>query len=398
AMLATLPLVLMNFHLFAPVGVIANLVCVPLITLFALPIGFFGLLIYPLIPQLAELLFQFCGLLLELVLSLAHWFTALPGCGGSYLFLSRWQYLSVGLLILPVLISPQLVKQAVLRFATICFVAAAILWQFPLAQSMPVSLTMFSVGQGESMLLRNNNGQAILIDGGGFYSDRFDVGERLLAPALGELGVTELIAVVLTHDDLDHRKGLVFVLDQFPVREFWIGNQFSDLHFSLQDVLLKNAIPVKTISPGWSEVPLWSVGRLSLFNGTTPDSNRNDSSLVMYLRHDSHESLLLTGDLEEEGVLRLLAAGLPGAVSLLKLPHHGSKFSATDRLIDQLQPECSLVSAGYQNRYHFPARQVVDYLKEKGIALYRTDLSGTLQAQLTHSGWQVRSWQRGVFR
>ncbi|MDA3903261.1 MAG: DNA internalization-related competence protein ComEC/Rec2 [Desulfuromusa sp.] len=397
AMLATLPLVLINFHLFAPAGVFANLICVPIVTLLALPIGFSGLLFEPFFPQLAGLLFQLCGLLLESLLSLARWITALPGLGGTYLFLSLRQYLAVGLLVLPLLLSAQLAKQIMLRAVTVCFLSALILWQFPLFPSFPVLLTMFSVGQGESMLLQNNDSQTILIDGGGFYSDRFDVGERLLAPALGQLGVTKLTAVVLTHDDLDHRKGLVFVLDNFPVQEFWTGNSFSELHFSLQDVLLKHAIPVKIMPSGWSEISFWTNGDLNIFNGTTPGSNRNDSSLVMHLSHASSESLLLTGDLEEKGVLNLLNAGLPGPVSLLKLPHHGSRFSATDSLIDQLVPKSCLVSVGYQNRHHLPARQVVDYLQQQNIPLYRTDLTGTLQAQLSKNGWQVRHWQRGFF-
>ncbi|MDX2478941.1 MAG: DNA internalization-related competence protein ComEC/Rec2 [Desulfuromusa sp.] len=397
AMLATLPLVLINFHLFAPAGVFANLICVPIVTLLALPIGFSGLLFEPFFPQLAGFLFQICGLLLDAVLSLAHWFTALPGLGGTYLFLSLRQYLAVGLLVLPLLLSAQVKKLTMLRVVTACIISAVILWQFSFSPSFPVFLTMFSVGQGESMLLQNNNDQAILIDGGGFYSDRFDVGERLLAPALGRLGVTELTAVVLTHDDLDHRKGLVFVLDNFPVQAFWIGSSFSELHFSLQDVLLKHAIPVKIMPSGWSDISFWTSGDLNIFNGTTFGSNKNDSSLVMHLSHDSHENLLLTGDLEAQGVLNLLEAGLPGPVSLLKLPHHGSRFSATDRLIDQFVPKSCLVSVGYQNRHHLPARQVVDYLQQQNIPLYRTDLSGTLQAQLSENGWQVKHWQRGFF-
>ncbi len=398
AMLATLPLVLLDFHLLTPVGMFANLVCVPLVTLLALPIGFLGLLSYPLFPQLAELSFQFCGFLLQGILALAHWFTATPYFGGTYLFLSHWQNLAVVLLILPLLLSAQIVKSTLPRVVTVCVVSAAILWQFPLPQTAPVSLTMFSVGQGESMLLRNANRQAILIDGGGFFSDRFDVGERLLAPAFAELGVTKLTAVVLTHDDLDHRKGLIFILEHFPVGEFWIGQPFATLHYRLRRVLLKHSIPVRIIPVGWSEAPFWISDTLHIFNGDAPGCSTNDASLVMYLEHGKKNSLLLTGDLEKQGVLKLLAAGLPGPVSLLKLPHHGSKFSATDRLVDQLSPQLCLVSAGYQNRHHLPASQVVNYLQKKHIPLYRTDLSGTLLAQPSAEGWQIKHWQRGNFR
>jgi len=57
-----------------------------------------------------------------------------------------------------------------------------------------------------------------------------------------------------------------------------------------------------------------------------------------------------------------------------------------------------LVSAGYQNRHHLPAQSVVAYLQEKKVPLYRTDLSGSLQAQYSEQGWQIKHWQRGLFR
>ena len=398
AMLATLPLVLLDFHLFAPVSALANLISVPVVTLFALPVGLLGLIFHSIYPPLAGLFFQLCGQLLEFVLSMADWFASLPGLGGTYHFLSFYQCLAVAIGSMPLLIFPNLTRKALFRFVMGCFLFSVILWQFPLAQTLPATLTMFSVGQGESMLLRNNAGQAILVDGGGFYSDRFDVGERLLAPAFGELGVSELTAVVLTHGDLDHRKGLVFVLNHFPVREFWSGVPFAELHYSLRKAILKNRIPVHLVPTGWSKVALWSVGALNIFNGRTAENSKNDSSLVMLLNIADRDGLLLTGDLGQEGVYKLLKEGVPGAVSLLKLPHHGSRFSATDRLIDKLQPENCLVSVGYQNRYHFPASQVVEYLQQRDIPLYRTDLSGSLQAQFVNNGWQIKHWNYWLFR
>ena len=397
AMLTTLPFVLSDFHLFAPAGVLANLFCVPIVTLLALPIGFVALLLFPLIPQLSAWLFQLCGLLLEFVLNVAGWFVAIPGFAGNYIFLSQWQYLAIGLAVLPLVLVAYLPRRTLISFSLIVFTLAAILWQFPRLQNLPVTLTMFSVGQGESMLLRNNKNQTILIDGGGFYSNRFDVGVRLLAPAFGELGVSELDVVVLTHDDLDHRKGLIFILQNYRVGEFWIGNDVSQLHYSLRQVLTAKKIPVKTLPAGWSEAPFWSVGKVQLFNGKGAGINKNDASLVMSLNVNG-ESLLLTGDLEAKGVENLLSAGLPTSISLLKIPHHGSRFSATDKLVDYLNPSSCLVSSGYQNRHHHPDQQVVDYLKKNQIELYRTDFDGTLQAQLNPSGWQVRRWLRGNFR
>jgi len=397
AMLATLPFVLSDFHLLAPAGIFANLLCVPVVTLLALPIGFAGLLLFPLVPQLSILLFQLCGLLLDFVLNVAGWFMAIPGLAGTYLFLSQWQYLAIVLAVLPLLLVVYLTRQVLFRFSLVVLIFILILWQFPRQQTQPITLTMFSVGQGESMLLRNNQNQTILIDGGGFYSNRFDVGERLLAPAFGELGVSKLDVVVLTHDDLDHRKGLIFILQNYRVGEFLIGNQFSELHHSLQRVLIAQKIPVKTIPAGWSDAPFWSVGEVRFFNGKSAECSKNDASLVTYLKVGD-ESLLLTGDLEATGVEKLLSIGLPYPISLLKIPHHGSRFSATDKLVDQIHPTYCLVSSGYQNRHHHPDSQVTKYLHHHNIPLYRTDLDGTLQAQLMADGWQVKCWLRGNFR
>jgi competence protein ComEC len=110
--------------------------------------------------------------------------------------------------------------------------------------------------------------------------------------------------------------------------------------------------------------------------------------LVLYLQ-DKGNGMLLTGDLERGGVGALLAAGFPGPVSLLKLPHHGSRHSGTEKLLNRLRPQYCLVSAGYKNRYRLPAEQLLTYLTEMEIALFRTDLQGTIRAESTATGWQI---------
>jgi len=389
ASLATLPFVLLNFHILAPAGIVANLICVPLVTLLALPIGFIALLFQPLLLPLSHLFFWLCGWLLEGVVMLAGWLTAVPGLSGDYLFLSRLQYLAVGLFVFPLLLFMQLKKRTLLRVGILCFLFGMILWQLPMKPVSSVILTMFSVGQGESMLLQNKYRQTILIDGGGFYSDRFDVGERLLAPAFGELKIKKLDAVVLTHDDIDHRKGLVFILKHFAVKEFITGIPISNLHYTLRTALAEKDIPIRLIPRGWSDLSFWQEGDLHVFNGNSDSCSDNNASLVMFLDLPENNGLLLTGDLEASGVEKLLKSGLPGRVSLLKLPHHGSRFSAIDELCEQLSPQLCLVSAGYKNHYHLPAQSVVDDLIMRRIPLYRTGLDGTLQIRFVGGVWQV---------
>lgn len=398
ASLATLPLVLSNFHLFSAAGLPANLICVPLVAFLALPVGLSGLLLFNLTPVLAASAFKLCGLLLDLVLACVDRLTSLPGLHGEYLFLNPWQYLAIALLVLPVLCWPVFgQRQRYPMIGTLLVVVLAVLcWYRPFSRSPQLQLTMFSVGQGESLLLRDASGQAILIDGGGLYSDRFDVGERLLAPAFGYLGVRELSAVLLTHDHPDHRKGLAFVLRQFPVKEFWCGRALTELPVRLRTILLEKAIPYLQVPPGWMTINCWNHGKIKLFSGAEHVSNENDRSVVLHWQGDG-QGLLLTGDLEAAGVDTLLASGFSGPVSLLKLPHHGSRHSQTEKLMTLFKPKICLVSAGFQNRYRLPAPELVDYLEKQGLTLYRTDLQGTVQATLTDRGWAVSHWENGFY-
>lgn len=397
ATLATLPLVLMNFHLIAPAGIIANMICVPVVTLMILPLGLCGLILFPLLPDLMISLFNICGILLEFLIDIVGWFVSLPGLGGWALFLTQWQYLAVGILSITLLIQARSIypRKRILLAVGATFISICLWSFFPFDRGL-VSLTMFSVGQGESLLLQNQQGQRVLVDGGGLYSKRFDVGERLLAPALGALKVDRLDAVILTHDHPDHRKGLIYLLDHFPVERFYTAHEIDELHPSLVRVLKQNKIHCTVIRKGWSHLDFWHEGRMLVHHSGNPQFSENDSSVSLYLNIADDDGLLLTGDLEKEGVLSLLESGIPGPVSLLKLPHHGSRYSMTDKLIDQLKPQYSLASVGYQNRYRLPAREVVELLGQREIDLFRTDVSGTIMARYERGCWHFLEWNQGL--
>ena len=247
------------------------------------------------------------------------------------------------------------------------------------------------------MLLRAD-GKALLIDAGGPRNSRFDIGERLLAPALGRLGVTSLDAIVLTHNHPDHSGGVRYLLENMAVGEFWSNGDIESLDSELRRSLLENGTKIYSYdTEGWSFRKVGGLQRLSVFTAAGADLSENDQSLCLYLATDAG-GVLLTGDLESYGVDAILAGPLPGAVTVLKAPHHGSSSSKPKTLINKLRPEIVVISAGYQNPYNFPAQELLDMAHEQGALVWRTDLDGTVRMRVEGDHWKTDHWQKGLFR
>jgi competence protein ComEC len=246
-------------------------------------------------------------------------------------------------------------------------------------------LTFLSVGQGDATLVRLPDGKWMLVDGGGRAGDdETRIGERLLLPALRSLGVRRIDYLVLSHEHPDHLQGVLFLAAHFEVGEFWesgIGSPLPEYQ-QLKWVLAARGIPVRLVNGlkqaftagGALVEPIWP---LTIEPETFDDAN--DASMLFRLRHGK-SSVLFTGDLRAEAELELLRRGVPLDCSLLKVAHHGSKFSSTDAFLAAASPGAAVISAGYQNPFHLPAPSTLARLQKHGIAVYRTDRDGSVQA------------------
>jgi competence protein ComEC len=344
------------------------------------------------LPDAASLLFQGCGLVIRNVLILAEWIIGLPLMEGWRIYASPLQIVAAFLLAGAVILPVGSRRSGNFRIALLAATVACLLWR-PASSGMTV--TALSVGQGDAILLSLDDGRRYLVDGGGLYSETFDVGERLLAPALGRLGVRSLEAVILTHDDLDHRQGLRHILECFPVKAFWSSASPEAIHPSLKSVIERRKIPAVQLQQGWTVLGPPDTS-LSIYSPGRRENSLNDNSLALYARWGD-DGVLLTGDLEEAGVPALLAADPPQPVTLLKLPHHGSRKSSPELLLDRFGPKIAFVSAGADNSHHLPHQSVLDELRQRGIPIHRTDLQGSLQFSTEGKGWRARHWNKGLF-
>jgi len=297
-----------------------------------------------------------------------------------------WLITSAALVLLSTFGAPRR-RRAVRRAATAGLAGAALIGALTVSIRTPppppaggFRLVAFDVGQGDALLLES--GQAtLMIDTGGNPVSDFDPGTRLLAPALRARGIDRLDAVVITHLHADHVGGLAGLLSEIRAHAVWTAPLDAD------------APPVRRLRADAGAVPLLaqargSTGRLGdcAWQGLHPPAQRhpgdagplsNDGSLVLAVRCP-RRSLLLTGDGERAAEANYVPSLQvpPGAV--LKAPHHGSRTSSGNELLDRLAPRHVVISAGWHNRFGLPDGDVLERYRARRIAVYRTDRDGAV--------------------
>lgn len=382
ASLATAPLVLWHFHQIAPAGVLANLPAIPLVTWGAVPAGLAGALLLPISPWLADLCFGAAGQVVALTLTITRWCLALPGMQAISLHITWHEGLGVLLLMAALLPLPSRRQQlALLGLALLLLI-------MPAPGGYRLRVTALSVGQGDATLLSLAD-RHYLVDGGGLTGSAIDIGERLVAPALGRLGARRLAGVILTHDHPDHSAGLPFVLEHLTVNGFWSAIPLEQLEAKIAETLIRRRIPVHTLPEGWTTLGVGPGKSLNLFVPPQDAEDPNDRSIVVHAAAGG-EGVLLPGDLAVKGFDQLCAAGIPEPVTLLKLPHHGSRGSRPERFLDRVKPELTFVSAGRDNPYRLPHPSSIAACRERNLPVYRTDHQGTLTFTCDGGPWQAQ--------
>jgi beta-lactamase superfamily II metal-dependent hydrolase len=246
-----------------------------------------------------------------------------------------------------------------------------------LAKGARLRVDFIDVGQGDAALITSPAGKTVLIDGGPHESGATLV-SFLRARHAGPLDL-----VLLTHRHADHLGGLPAVIEAIGARMFMDaptphpGKEREHLMHALE----RAHVPVRDATPGRT-IDLGGGATLTLLGppepplvGTRSDVNANS----VVARLDFGETrFLFMGDAETPTERWLLAQRADVRARVLKVAHHGSRFSSTARFLAAVAPEIAVISVGESNDYHHPAPGTVRRLETGGAAVYRTDRDGTV--------------------
>ena len=341
--LALAPLSLLLFGQVSLVGLAANLLAIPWVTLLVTPLALLGVLFAPL-------------------WEVAAW--AVQGLHAWLGWLAQWSWAAVyrpipplPLAVLAVAGGVLLVLRApgVFRAAGLLLLWPALLWQPPRPAEGRFEVMALDVGQGSAVLVRTA-GHSLLYDAGPRYASGGDAGRRVVLPLLRALG-EEPDAVVISHQDSDHAGGAEVVRAAWP-RARWLSSFDADPARRCQagQRWTWDGVHFEIVHPAPAQYRADGSGALP----------SNAMSCVLRI-DDGRHSAWLSGDLDAERETRLALDRPDLRADLLLAPHHGSTTSSSPVLLNTLRPAVVIVQSGYRNRFGHPAPVVLQRYRERGV-------------------------------
>ncbi len=380
ALLSTALVSARHFQALTPVAVLANLFAVPIAALL-LVLGLLVCAIEPLCHPVAIGLMDLARVLVFL-LERATAVVATPAwCSFFVLPPPVWLVLLGQAAIAVARYGGAWLRWAALLFLTLAITLTAVAGRAP-APSGRLEVVALDVGQGDALLVQFPGGPTMLIDAGGFARSRFDVGSKVVAPALRSLGLLRIDILAITHAHRDHLGGAAAIVRSFSPGAVWLGRMPVDDPAVEEIEELAREGGGAVVFPRRGARIVLGGARLDVLNpgggveGTGPA--RNDDSLVLRLSFGGH-GVLLTGDLEAALETTLLDERRELGADLLKVGHHGSRTSTTEPFLRMVAPKFGVISVGATNPWGHPDAEVLGRLRGAGVEVYRTDRDGAVR-------------------
>lgn len=385
--MVTLPILLYCFYGFSPYSVVLNLVVIPLMSIL-LPCAMAGggmtllsiewgkILLYPCMWILD--CYEFACTSMEYI-PFSFWVTGAPPPRFYLIYYSMlvalpflWRKKGARIGIFSLLLSIFMVTVDVVSEVESLFYGEN---SSQIKREKALNIIGIDVGQGDGLLFQLPNGTKYLLDGGS--TSVGDIGENLLLPLLYYYGITTLDGAIVTHMDRDHYNGMKQLFGQIKIKRLYMPRlerrdqeydqlvalakyYGTEVFYQMEgDYLKEGEIEFRWISPAKER----------------QKEDKNDNSQVFFLRYGKF-SALFTGDMGEEREKEIVEYLEP--CTLLKVGHHGSKYSSNSLFLERLKPKYAVISYGKGNRYGHPSKETMERLENIHAISYETGKQGAI--------------------
>lgn len=236
------------------------------------------------------------------------------------------------------------------------------------------------VGQGDSELICLPTGENILIDAG------LKSGSDRLTAYLKELGVNKIDILIATHPHADHIGGMEKIIQNFDIGEIYMPKIADDqvpttaTYTKLLEAIQAKGMKVNQAKAGTTIFSNANTTLEILGPNNSEYEDLNNYSIVTKLTYGNNR-FLFTGDAEKESENEMLSKKYDLSCDILKLGHHGSSTSTTNKFLEATSPSVAIVSCEKDNDYGHPHKETMNKLNNKHITVYRTDSDGTILAE-----------------
>ena len=240
-------------------------------------------------------------------------------------------------------------------------------------------ITFINVGQGDGILIHGDNGTKVMVDGGS--TSEKQVAKNCIVPYLKAEGIGTIDYFIITHTDKDHISGIMEILENNNSNRIRIKNLVmpdinmkDDTYNELIEKAKLKKINVLYIKKGAA----LSLGKTKIKciypETTTTASDKNDYCTVLSVKNKTSK-ILLTGDISKE-IEEKIKDDIEENYTVLKVAHHGSNYSSSEKFLKKVNPKYSIISVGKNNSYGHPGNETMERLRKQGGVIYRTDEKG----------------------
>lgn len=371
--LGLFPFMIYYYGSFNLVSILANFLILPVFSI-SMYIIFIIIFAYPLLGSFLKLLFIGLNLLIESMLNMTELLNKIKfltlDFRKPHILLAFYGFILI-------IIMLNLGKNRAKAHANIILLSIMVMIFSIGKDGGDISYQMIDIGQGDAFLL-NDKGSYYMIDVGGPKYKTYDSGEKILIPYLKSLGIREIEGIFISHEDKDHMGNLDLVWDNFQVDNIYTNKLNENSLRKYKPKILKKGDRIK-LKSGYIRV---------IDEGYDYDENANSMGLIIDIRG---VRIMTLGDLPSE-----FEKNIKDTAHILKLSHHGSKTSTRRDFVEQVNPKVVLISAGRNNVYGHPHKEVLDNVYDRKI--YNSQTDGMVEMRFNKDFEIERFLKGGYFR